>query len=64
MRSLESFEAVLILDLLDDEKQSDFRADLVGMRNTSFALKTKRSCNIRIVKGREDPDRCIAVCSM
>mmetsp|Transcript_8961 Transcript_8961/g.16417 ORF Transcript_8961/g.16417 Transcript_8961/m.16417 type:complete len:921 (-) Transcript_8961:271-3033(-) len=54
MHSLESFDAVLMMDRLDDEKQADFLSDMFGVpRDAPFSLKNKESKNFRVEKSNK-----------
>ena len=54
MKALGTFDAILINEDLDDEKQSDFLSDLTGVpRNASFALKNKEGRNTRVEKSKK-----------
>ena len=51
LSSLASFDAILIMDRQDDDRQSDFLADLMGVpRDAPFALKNAADGNRRVEK--------------
>ena len=51
LQSLQSFDAVMLMETLDDQDQSAFLADVMGVpRNSKFALANKNSVNSRVEK--------------
>ncbi len=51
IRSLNAFDAILLMEKLNDRDESAFLSDLMGVpRNASFALGNTRGMNSRVVK--------------
>lgn len=51
IRSLKAFDAILLMEKLNDQDESAFLSDVMGVpRNVSFALDNSRGMNARVVK--------------